>query len=242
MRVDPATVRHETVLPAEDARVASNIQNPNVRNLVTEMQSSTDTNALDSALNLGAAANVLTQAAASVAPPVTPAPSVTPAPEVTPTPEPTAVVSPAPEVAPAAAQPIEIPSTGPVNLVDLATGGFTGTITQTPPPDATQVGPVPENDLGQYPNGNEVGTATEAGDSNRPVEGGQVEQGQPPVVQEQEVAPATADRPVQTYDLTAGPTAARNLDIEGIRARQKAKKEDRKNTINKDQTQEYIHN
>jgi hypothetical protein len=97
--------------------------------------------------------------------------------------------------------------------------------TQTPPPDATQVGPVPENDLGQYPNGNEVGTPTEAGDSNRPVEGGQVEQA--PVVQEQEVAPAevlTAEAPVQTYDLTAGPTAARNLDIEGIRARQKAKK------------------
>jgi hypothetical protein len=99
--------------------------------------------------------------------------------------------------------------------------------TQTPPPDATQVGPVPENDLGQYPNGNEVGPAPEAGDSNRPVEGGQVEQGQPPVVQEQEVAPAevpTAEAPVQTYDLTAGPTAARNLDIAGIKARQQAKK------------------
>jgi hypothetical protein len=225
MRVDPATVRHETVLPAEDARVASSIQNPNVRNLVTEMQSSTDTNALDSALNLGAAANVLTQAAASVAPPVTPAPSVTPAPEVTPASEPTAVVSPAPEVAPAAAQSVEIPATGPTNLVDIANAGFTGTINQTPPPDATQIRPVPESNLGQYPDGNEVGPTTEAGDSNRPVEGGQVEQA--PVVQEQEVAPAevpTAEAPVQLTNLTTGPSAARNLDIAGIKAREQAKK------------------
>jgi hypothetical protein len=183
MRVDPATVRHETVLPAEDARVASSIQNPNVRNLVTEMQSSTDTNALDSALNLGAAANVLTQAAASVAPPVTPAPSVTPATDVTPAPEPTAVVSPVPAVAPTAAQSVEIPATGLTNLVDFANAGFSGTITQTPPPDAPQIRQVSEGNIVQYPSGNEVGTAPEAGDSNRPVEGGQVEQGQPPVVQ-----------------------------------------------------------
>ena len=122
-----------------------------------------------------------------VTPPVTPgAPPVTPAPVVTPAPEPTAVVSPVPAVAPTAAQSVEISSTDPTNLVDLANAGFTGTITQTTPPDATQIREVSEGNIVKYPSGNEIGTAPEAGDSNRSGEGRKVEPA--PVAQGQEVA------------------------------------------------------
>ena len=128
------------------------------------------------------------------APPVTPpapgAPPVTPAPAVTPAPEPTAVVSPVPDVAPTAAQSVEIPATGLPNLVDITTGGFTGTVTQTTPPDATQIREVSEGNIVKYSGRNEVGKAPETGDSNRPVEGGQVEPA--PVVQGQEVAQTPA--------------------------------------------------
>ena len=58
--------------------------------------------------------------------------------------------------------------------------------TPTPTPDATQIGNVTESDLGEYTDGNEVGPTAEAGDRNRPVEGGQVEQ---TVAQEQAVTP-----------------------------------------------------
>lgn len=50
------------------------------------------------------------------------------------------------------------------------------TPTPTPAPNATPEGNISESNLGQYPDGNEVGTTTETGDRNRPVEGGQVEQ------------------------------------------------------------------
>ena len=74
--------------------------------------------------------------------------------------------------------------------------------TPTPTPDATQIGQVPESNLGQYPDGNEVGTATETGDRNRPVESGKVEQ---TVAQEQAVTPILPSGAVPTGSLPTTP-------------------------------------
>ena len=169
------------------------------------------------------------------APPVTPpapgAPPVTPAPVVTPAPEPTAVVSPVPEVAPTAAQSVDISSTDPTNLVDLANAGFTGTITQTTPPDATQIREVSEGNIVKYPSGNEVGKAPETGDSNRPVEGRKVEPA--PVAQGQEVVspePAVnAPESVTFQDVIDTPVEGTyESAADAVKRRQKEKTEAKK--------------
>ena len=165
-------------------------------------------------------------------PPATPgAPPVTPAPVVTPAPEPTAVVSPVPEVAPTAAQSVDISSTDPTNLVDLANAGFTGTITQTTPPDATQIREVSEGNIVKYPSGNEVGKAPETGDSNRPVEGRKVEPA--PVAQGQEVVspePAVnAPESVTFQDVIDTPVEGTyESAADAVKRRQKEKTEAKK--------------
>ncbi len=80
----------------------------------------------------------------------------------------------------------------------------TPTPTPTPTPDATQIREVSEGNIVKYPSGNEVGKAPETGDSNRPVEGGQVE---PTVAQGQAVTPIlpSGALPTETGTLPTTP-------------------------------------
>ena len=204
--IDEATVEYESILPTEDADIASGIQNKNVRDMFTEMKTNSDAAALDQALNVGQASSVLATAMGAGTPAAgtpaagtpaagTPAAAVTPAPTQTPivsTPGEEAMTStgaPTPVGAPAAtaADITEFPAEGPTNLVDLSNLRFTGTPTQTPTFNATLQGDFTENRVEERVQTNEGGTPTEAGRGDSPVERGQNE---PPVAENEAVTPA----------------------------------------------------
>lgn len=193
--IDEATVEYESILPTEDADIASGIQNKNVRDMFTEMKTNADAKSLDDALNLGTASSVLATAMGAG----TPAAAVTPAPTQAPivsTPEEamTSTGAPTPIGTPtaAAAEITEFPAEGPTNLVDLSNLSFTGTPTQTPTFNATLQGDFTENRVEERIQTNEGGTPTEAGRGDSTVERGQVEQA---VAEDETVAPPPAVEP-----------------------------------------------
>ena len=195
--IDEATVEYVSILPTEDADIASGIQNKNVRDMFTEMKTNADAKSLDDALNLGAASSVLATAMGAGTPAAgTPAAAVTPAPTQAPivsTPEEamTSTGAPTPVGAPAAtaADITEFPADGVTNLVDLSNLRFTGTPTQTPTFNATLQGDFTENRVEERVQTNEGGTPTEAGRGDSTVERREVEQA---VAEDETVAPPPA--------------------------------------------------